>query len=106
MTSINLSKIQQAINALKKERVPRNIKSSLIGDYADFLREKENLKTLYSFNLSVFNSLVKLANEIWCSKERLKRYELLITIERYLKKGSDKLDDIEYCKTIQIFTHP
>jgi len=93
MTSTNLSKIQRAINALKKECLPRNVKSSLIGDYADFLQEKEKLQSLYSFNLSVFNSLVKLANEIWCSKERLKRYELLITIERYLRKGSDKLDD-------------
>jgi len=93
MTSTNLSKIQQAINTIKKERLSRNVKNSLIGDYADFLREKENLKSLYNFNLLVFNSLVKLANELWCSKERLKRYELLITIERYLKRGSDKLDD-------------
>ncbi|MDR2801890.1 MAG: hypothetical protein LBB31_01570, partial [Prevotellaceae bacterium] len=93
MQSYEFQKLQHAIAAIRKERLPRNVKCDIIGSYDDFLREKDNLKTHYHFSLPVFNALVKLAGELLDSGRRFGRVELLNTMQQYLKRGNHKLDE-------------
>jgi len=79
MTPTELEKIEGAIAVIKIVRIPRNVKNNLINNYTDFLREKDLLKYHYNFNLSVFNSLVKLADVLWNSNQRFNRSEILKT---------------------------
>ena len=57
-------------------------KDDLIGSYADFLQVRYVLR-YYKFNPVVFDSLVKLADELWSSDKRISRISLLKTISAY-----------------------
>ena len=57
-------------------------KDDLISSYADFLQVRDVLR-YYKFNPVVFDSLVKLADELWSSDKRISRISLLKTISAY-----------------------
>ena len=106
MPSERLQLIEQAIIAIKqkKERLPpRNVKNDLIGDYDDFLREQPYLRSHYNFNVSVFNSLVTLADELWSGTKRFNRYNLMTTMKQYLVRGNYKLDHATRVNLFELF---
>jgi hypothetical protein len=93
METDHIELIENAIKIVKEQKRSPRVKHDLIGNYQDFLREKRYLSNHYNFNLSVFNSLIKLADELWNSGKRFNRYALLNTMKQYLKRGNYRLDN-------------
>ena len=64
-------------------------KDDLLTDYRSFLKERDKLK-YYQFNPIVFESLVNLTIELWNSKLRINRFELISAIKIYSSKLNDR----------------
>lgn len=56
--------------------------NSLIDNYRDFIGVRDRLHH-FQFNQFVFEAIINLAIETWCSEKRINRLSLLTTIKRY-----------------------
>lgn len=63
-------------------------KDGLITDYKSFLNQKDYIH-LYSFNVKIFNSLLKLSLSLWTSNQRISRICLAKKIFSYLRNDKN-----------------
>lgn len=80
-------KIQLEIAKIKND-YPSDV---IITDYKSFLQERDFLKH-YKYNPLVFDALVKLTCDLWCTTKRINRFDLITAIKMYGKKRIEKND--------------